>query len=99
MHKVLETFGRDEAAGGPKFTEVAQVLEEAHKAGKPLTLADLGGQNVRSLSGYLVRAPGESQTMGRELLKTRDASAAQRLSDDITKRFEAINCGTSFIAH
>ena len=85
VHKVLEQFGKDEAAGGPKVTEVMDVLNTARAAGKPMTLADTGGSNVNALAGYVTRQPGEAMATARTLLATRDKGAGQRLSEDIAK--------------
>lgn len=83
VHKVLEQFGQDEKAGGPKLTEVMDVLNTARTTGKPMTLADAGGTNVNALAGYVTRQPGEASSTARELLKARDQGAAARLSKDI----------------
>lgn len=85
VHKVLEQFGQDEKAGGPSAANVMELLNTAHAANKPLTLADLGGDNVKALAGYVTRQPGEAMTTSRNLLDTRDKAAAQRLSGDIAK--------------
>jgi hypothetical protein len=84
VHKVLEQFGKDEAAGGPKLTEVMDVLNTARATGKPMTLADAGGTNVNALAGYVTRQPGEASSTARTLLAERDKAAATRLSKDIT---------------
>lgn len=83
VHKVLEQFGKDQSAGGPKLTDVMDVLNAARTAGKPLTLADMGGDNVKALSGYVTRQPGEGMTQARQLMATRDSKAAERLAADI----------------
>jgi hypothetical protein len=85
VHKVLEQFGADEAAGGPKLTQVMDLLNTAREAGKPMTLADLGGENVKSLAGYVTRQPGEAMTTARNVMAERDKGAAARLSKDITE--------------
>jgi hypothetical protein len=85
VQKVMEQFGKDEAAGGPKLTEVMDVLNTARATGKPMTLADTGGANVNALAGYVTRQPGEAQSTARALLATRDQGAAARLSKDITE--------------
>lgn len=84
VHKVLDQFGQDEKAGGPKLTEVMDVLNTARQTGKPLTLADLGGDNVKALAGYVTRQPGEAMSTARTLMADRDKGAAERLSKDIT---------------
>lgn len=85
VHKVLEQFGQDEAAGGPKLTEVMDVLNAARATGKPMTLADMGGDNVKALAGYVTRQPGEAMSTARTLMADRDKGAAARLSRDITE--------------
>jgi hypothetical protein len=81
--KVLEQVGKDQAAGGPGVTEVMTALNKAREAGKPVTLADVGGENVKALAGYVTRQPGEAMTTARNALATRDQGAASRLSKDI----------------
>lgn len=85
VNKVLEAFGRDEAAGGPKLTEVMDVLDTAHKAGKPLTLADVGKSEVKAMAGYVTRQPGEAGAIMNRSLDQQGAGARGRLHDDITK--------------
>lgn len=85
VHKVLDQFGKDEAAGGPSLTEVMDTLNTAREADKPMTLADIGKTNVKALAGYVTREPGEASNTARTLLETRDQQAASRLSKDITE--------------
>lgn len=85
VHKVLEQFGQDEKAGGPSATEVMDLLNKARAANKPMTLADMGGENVKAMASYVTRQPGEAMTTARNLLAERDRTAAQRLSGDIAQ--------------
>lgn len=85
VHKVLEQFGQDEKAGGPSATEVMDLLNKARAADKPMTLADMGGENVKALAGYVTRQPGEAMTTSRNLMASRDKTAAQRIAGDISQ--------------
>ena len=81
--KVLEQVEKDHAAGGPSVTDVMTALNKAREAGKPLTLADVGGENIKAIAGYVARQPGEGMSTVRNALAQRDQGAAARLSKDI----------------
>lgn len=100
VQKILKRMGQDEKAGGPNAKDAIELINEAAKEGKPMTLADVGGENVKALSGNVSRQPGPSRNITKGFLETRDAgapggmvgprtpqqmSAQERLSGDIAK--------------
>lgn len=69
-------------------TGTASVVPQAGRAPpnpKPLTLADVGGENTRALAGNVARQPGESRNVATQFLNERDAGAGQRLNADIAR--------------
>jgi hypothetical protein len=86
VQKVLKRMGQDQAAGGPSATQALDLINEVNqRGGKPMTLADVGGENVRALAGNVARQPGEGRNVAQQFLTQRDEMAAQRLNDDIKK--------------
>jgi hypothetical protein len=86
VQKILKRMGQDQAAGGPTATEAIDLINEINqRGGKPITLADVGGENVRALAGNVARQPGESRNVAQQFLTQRDEGAAQRLNADIAK--------------
>ena len=84
VQKVLKRMGQDEKAGGPTATQAIDLINEANAAGKPMSLADVGGENVRALAGNVTRMP-ESRAIGQQFLNQRDEAAAQRIGADIDR--------------
>jgi hypothetical protein len=85
VNKVLKRMGQDEKAGGPTAQQAIDLINEANAAGKPMTLADVGGENVRALGGNVARQPGESRNVATQFLNQRDEGAGARLGQDIAK--------------
>lgn len=83
VQKVLKRIGQDEKAGGPSAQGALDLINEASRTGKPMTLADVGGENVKALAGNVSRQPGESRNVATQFLNNRDEGAAQRLQADI----------------
>lgn len=77
----------DVAAGGPGVPEMSAALTATPR--KPLGLVDVGGENVRGLSGQLARSPGEGRQVASEFFTTRDADAGARLLGDIDTHISA----------
>lgn len=84
VQKILKRMGQDEKAGGPTAQEALDLINEADRAGKPMTLADVGGENTRALAGNVSRQPGEGRNVAQGFLTDRDTGAGQRLNADIT---------------
>lgn len=85
VQKVLKRMGQDEAAGGPTAQQAIDLINEADRAGKPMTLADVGGENTRALAGNVSRQPGESRNVTTQFLNQRDQGAGARLNADINR--------------
>jgi hypothetical protein len=85
IQKVGERFAQDAEAGGLTAQEALDGLRRGQETGKPMTLADLGGENVRGLAGNVARAPGPSRNAMRTFYDERDAAAAARLDQDVAQ--------------
>lgn len=83
VQKVLKRLSQDEKAGGLTAQGAIDAINEASRTGKPMTLADVGGENVKALAGNVARQPGESRNVATQFLDRRDLGAAQRLQADI----------------
>ena len=87
--KIVARMERDAAAGGPTAQDI---IDLANAAGdKPLTLADLAGENTQALAGQVARAPGESRQIMTKVLNDRDVAAGERLSADVDRAFGKIS--------
>lgn len=89
---ILRRMKQDEKYGGPTATGAIQLINAVRKPtvwqrrhDYPMTLADVGGQNVRGLAGSVARQPGEAKQIATQVLTQRDEKAAQRLSEDIAR--------------
>jgi hypothetical protein len=83
--QALQTIGRRmgyDVAAVPQ-TDLPAELAAGQAAGRPVTLADVGGANVQGLAGKVARAPGEGQQIATDFLNQRDAGAPGRLLDDV----------------
>ena len=88
VKKILKRMGQDQAAGGPTATQAIDLINEANQIGpgashKPVTLTDVGGENVKALAGNVARQSGESRNITRSFLEERDQGAAPRIQADI----------------
>lgn len=82
VQTVLRRISQDEKAGGMSATDAIDLINAAKK---PLTLADVSGENTLGLAGNVARQPGESRAVAKNFLTDRDQGAAERLSQDIGK--------------
>lgn len=80
VRKIVKRMAQDNKAGGPGATDM---LEMVNAGSKPITLADVGGENIKGLAGNVARQPGESRAIAFNLLSKRDNEAARRISADI----------------
>jgi len=74
-------MGQDVAAGGPGVPQMTQSLANAGTA--PLSLADVGGENVQALAGNLARSQGEPREIARQFLGDRLSGMGPRLIDSL----------------
>lgn len=79
---VAKRIGQDVKYGGLTATQAMQKLAEGRDAGKPLTIADVGDENVRALGGYVARQPG-ARSLAHGFLEAREKAASERLAQDI----------------
>lgn len=82
VQTVLRRMGQDQKAGGMSATDAIDLINAAKK---PLTLADVGGENTLGLAGNVARQQGESRAVAKNFLTERDQGAAERLSQDISR--------------
>lgn len=85
IDKIMKRFGQDAKAGGLTAQQAMDVVNEASSRGTPVTLADVGGENVRALAGNVSRQPGPSRNAATQFLEQRDKGAAQRIGRDINQ--------------
>jgi hypothetical protein len=85
VQKILKRMGQDEAAGGPTAQQAIDLINEADRAGKPMTLTDVGGENVKALAGNVSRQQGAGRNVSTQFLNQRDAGAGARLNADINQ--------------
>jgi hypothetical protein len=85
VQSILRRIHQDEKAGGVTATQAIDLINEAAKEGKPMTLADVTGKNTERLAGNVYRQGGESAAIADKFLQTRDEGAAQRMAADISK--------------
>jgi hypothetical protein len=71
--------------GGTTAADAIKQVNEGNTAGKPMTLADVGGKPTERLAGSVYRSGGEATNVADKFLDQRDKAAGARLSDDITK--------------
>lgn len=83
---IAHRLATDAKHGGPTAEEAIQQVADWRKAGKPFTLRDVGGSNIRALSGHIARKGGEARAIVSDALESRAAGGApgERLSKDVT---------------
>lgn len=81
--RIVKRMEQDQSAGGPSAQDMIDLLNAT--PGKPLTAADVGGENTLALAGNISRSPGQSRQMITDWLNKRDRGAGPRLDDDITR--------------
>jgi hypothetical protein len=89
--RLANVIASDERGGGPGLQ---QIQDELAASSKPLTVTDVGGENVRGLTGRLARQPGESRGIITRTLNERDAGAGPRLASDVDAMLS--NGGSAF---
>lgn len=82
---IAERFQKGQNAGAPSLKDALEQVQKARENGRPMALSDFGGEGVRSLGGYVARAPGESRDYVRKFLNDRDAKADVRLIDNLNE--------------
>lgn len=82
---VLKRLRQDSDAGGATAQDVLDQFSKARDANKPMTLADIGGANVKALAGSVSRQPGPGQNALRSFFEDRSKEAPGRIAGDINK--------------
>lgn len=85
VNKITSRFDESAKSGGVTAQEAIDLVNLANKAGKPMTLADIGGKPVEGLAGNVYRSGGAAQQTADQFLQSRDETAPKRLAADITK--------------
>jgi hypothetical protein len=80
-NRLVQRMTQDANVGGPTVADMR--ASAASAPGKPLTIMDVGGENVRGLAGRVARSPGEGRAMITDALAERDQGAGGRVSQDI----------------
>lgn len=81
VREVVRRISQDVDAGGVTTQDMLDLANAVPH--KPLTLADVGGQNTLNLAGRIARSPGQAgQIMAREM-NERDLGAGARLVADV----------------
>lgn len=93
VQAVIKRIAADAKAGGPTAQDMLDLHNLTPK--KPLTLADVGGENVLALAGKMARAPGESRQTVTNALNLRDADAPTRLAADVD---QGLGAGSAYTA-
>lgn len=81
IREIVKRLDQDVKGGGMTADEI--LAEHAKTPDKPLTLADLGGENVKALAGNVSRTPGPSRQIVKDALDTRDQAAGPRLRENL----------------
>jgi hypothetical protein len=83
LNKKLTT---DIGASGQTPADLADRLARGRALGKPLTIADVAGPNVRGLAGTVARHPeGDASTIMRQFYEPRDKATGARLHTDVAR--------------
>jgi hypothetical protein len=82
VKRVVSRLQAGAEGGAPTAQDLIDV--RATRAGKPLTLMDVGGHEIEALAGRMSRAQGGRQIIS-EFLNKRDFGAGSRIAADIRK--------------
>jgi hypothetical protein len=82
--KKVETRAAQDVEGSHRTAQdILDDLKRGKALGKPLTLPDVGGSNIKGLAGNVARQPGASQNRMHEFYDDRDTGAGTRLGGDV----------------
>lgn len=79
--EILKRITQDTKAGGPTAMDMLDLINKTPS--KPLSIADVGGENLLALAGRISRSPGESRQIMTQFLNERDLNAGLRLGQDV----------------
>jgi hypothetical protein len=83
---VIKRMESDQRAGGSTAQDMLDLANQTPD--KPLTLADLGGPEVRALAGRVARGPGDGRAVMTNFLNERDRGAGARLAGDVDREIQ-----------
>jgi hypothetical protein len=89
---IASRVAQDQKAGGPTAQDMLDIINTA--GGKPLNLADVGGENVKGLTERLAQSPGQGKQIITEALTKRDLGAGSRIAGDVNAGIS--NGGSAF---
>lgn len=81
VQAVLKRIEQDQKAGGPTTQDMLDLIHAV--PGKPMTLADVGGENLQALLGRIQREPGEARQIITKFLTDRDLDSGLRMAGDV----------------
>lgn len=81
VQTILRRMTQDVKGGHPSAQDMLDLLNATPD--KPLTIADVGGPNVKALMGQIARQPGEAQAILKQFHTARDLDARLRVNRDI----------------
>jgi len=79
--KILEALQRD----GMSLADAEARIAELARSGKPINLADAGGENIRGLADASMIPPTQARAGAAQQLVERSGNAGGRISDDLAK--------------
>lgn len=78
---ILDRILKDQKAGGTTFQDMIDLVNAT--PGKPMTIADVGDANLKSLLGRVARSPGDAKSIMAEFMNNRDLTAGTRVTTDV----------------
>ena len=89
LKTVANRLAQSAEGGGLTAEQAIAELEQARGAGKPLALADVGGQNVQGLLGVAARTPGAGKEQITDFLRERSKGTSAGVMNDIDANLAA----------
>lgn len=81
VQRVIKRMQQDVKGGGPTAQDMLDITSATPD--KPLTIADVGGENVVGLLGRVARSPGPAKNIVAKFLDERDVKAGSRIAGSI----------------
>jgi hypothetical protein len=89
QERAVSTITKKLEAGGKTAQQAMDEVAKARAAGKPMTLADVGGKQTQRLAGSVYRSGGKAGEVADQFLERRDEGAYGRLSMDVAQNIHA----------
>lgn len=81
VNQILDRIVKDQKAGGATFQDMLDLVNATPN--KPMTIADVGDANLKSLLGRVARSPGDAKSIMAEFMNNRDLNAGTRVTTDV----------------